>query len=223
MSFSTARVLGLALGLAALPALAQEAEPDVAFSLESLLETMTTTSGLSAEFTERKELALLSAPLESRGSLYFVPPDRFARFTAQPEFTALVIDGDHVRFRESADGDEIDLSANPMTRAFVDNFVVLWSGDRERLERLYAASLQVQDERWELSLAPRDAPLDRFIEAVVLRGRGSALEQMIVRDRDGDRTVTSIRSVRLDRSFSAGELERIFAHGMPADGPADGR
>ena len=184
---------------------------------------MTSSSGLSAEFTERKELALLSAPLESRGSLYFVPPDRFARFTVQPEFTALVIDGDRVRFREGAEADEIDLSANPMTRAFVDNFVVLWSGDRERLERLYAATLRVEGGGWELSLAPRDAPLDRFIEAVVLRGSGNALEQMVVRDRDGDRTVTSIRSVRLDRSFSAGELERIFAHGMPVDGPADGR
>jgi hypothetical protein len=101
--------------------------------------------------------------------------------------------------------------------------VVLWSGDRQRLERLYAATLQVEGERWELSLAPREAPLDRFIEAVVLRGRGGALEQMIVLDRDGDRTVTAIRSVRLDRSFSADELKRIFARGMPADGPADGR
>jgi outer membrane lipoprotein-sorting protein len=223
MNFSIACALGLALGLAALPAPAQESESGTGFALESLLETMTTTSGLSAEFAERKELALLSAPLESRGRLYFVPPDRFARFTTQPEFTALVIDGDHVRFREGADADELDLSANPLTRAFVDNFVVLWSGDRERLERLYTATLRVEGERWELSLAPRDARLARFLEAVVLRGRGRALEQMIVRDRDGDRTVTTIRSLRLDRSFSADELERIFASGMPADGPADGR
>jgi len=223
MNFPNVYALGLALGLAVAPAWAQTPESDAGFTLESLLQTMTATSGLSAEFSERKELALLSAPLESRGHLYFVPPDRFARFTTQPEFTALVIDGQHVRFREGADGDELDLSANPMTRAFVDNFVVLWSGDRQRLERLYAATLQVEGERWELSLAPREAPLDRFIEAVVLRGRGGALEQMVVRDRDGDRTVTALHSVRLDRSFSGAELERIFAGGMPADGPADGR
>jgi hypothetical protein len=222
MNFSTACVLGFALGLAALPAPGEPPEPGADFTLESLLETMTTSSGLSAEFAERKELALLSAPLESRGRLYFVPPDRFARFTTQPEFTALVIDGEHVRFREGDDGDELDLSANPLTRAFVDNFVVLWSGDRERLEQLYAAALRVEGERWELTLVPRDAPLNRFIEAVVLRGRSGALEQMIVRDRDGDRTVTTIRSVRLDRSFSASELERIFARGMPTDGSSDG-
>ena len=135
MNFSTACVLGLALGLASLPAPAQEPEPGADFTLESLLETMTTSSGFSAEFAERKELALLSVPLESRGRLYFVPPDRFARFTTQPEFTALVIDGEHVRFREGADGDELDLSANPLTRAFVDNFLVLWSGSSNSTQR----------------------------------------------------------------------------------------
>ena len=223
MNFSNACVLGLALGLAALPAPAQEPEPGADLTLESLRKAMTTTSGRSADFVESKELALLSVPLESRGRLYFVPPDRFARFTTQPEFTALIIDGEHVRFREGADGDELDLSASPLTRAFVDNFVVLWSGDSERLERLYAAALRAEGERWELSLVPRAAPLNRFIEAIVLRGRSGELEQMVVRDRDGDRTVTTIRSVRLDRSFSASELERIFIRGMPTDGPAAGR
>lgn len=222
MNFSTACVLGLALGFAALPAAAQEPAAGAALGLERLLQAMSTRSGLSAAFDERKELALLSAPLESRGWLYFVPPDRFARFTTQPEATALIIDGDRVRFREGSEGEELDLSENPMTRAFVENFVALWSGDRERLERLYSVSIRSEGERWELSLVPRDAPLDRFIEEVALRGRREQLEQMTVRERDGDRTVTTIRSVRRDRSFGPREIERIFARGVPADEPVDG-
>ena len=48
-------------------AAAREPEPGADLTLESLLETMTSGSGLSADFVERKELALLSVPLESRG------------------------------------------------------------------------------------------------------------------------------------------------------------
>lgn len=223
MNFSTAFALSVVLSLVALPAPAQEGGSGVELTLETLLGAMATRSGLSAEFAERKELALLSAPLESHGRLYFVPPDRFARFTTQPGFTALVIDGESVRFRESAESDELDLSGNPMSRAFVENFIALWSGDRGRLERLYEVTLRVDGERWKLSLAPRAGPLDRFIEGVTLSGENDVLEQMVVREPDGDRTVTALRSVQLDRSFSADDLERIFARGMPPDGAADGR
>jgi len=211
--------------LSPMPSLAtgQEPAPEAAVSLDDLLRDMASTSGVSAEFTERKELALLSAPLESRGRLYFVPPDRFARFTTRPDFSALIIDGERVRFRESDAGDELDLSGNPMTRAFVENFMALWSGDRTRLERLYELALTSDGTRWELALTPRSAPLDRFIEGVSLRGSGDVLEQMIVRDRDGDRTVTVFRSIQIDRAFSADELDRLFARGMPLEGAADGR
>ena len=42
---------------------------------------MAATRGVAAEFRESREVALLVEPLESRGLLYFVPPDRMARFT----------------------------------------------------------------------------------------------------------------------------------------------
>jgi len=218
------RVLAMSItALAALAVAAEEPATGTGAALDQLLRDMAGTTGVSAEFTEEKELALLSAPLESSGRIYFVPPDRFARFTTRPGFSALVIDGERVRFREGEGRDELDLSGNPMTRAFVENFIVLWSGDRERLERLYEVALHFDAERWELSLTPRGAPLDRFIEEVSLRGRGDALEQMIVRERDGDRTATAFRSLQLDRAFSADELDRLFARGMPLEGRVDGR
>jgi len=223
--WGSAAIRVLAMSIAVLAAAAEEPATDTGVSLDQLLRDMAGTAGVSAEFTEHKELALLSAPLESSGRIYFVPPDRFARFTTRPGFSALVIDGERVRFREGEGegSDELDLSGNPMTRAFVENFIVLWSGDRERLERLYEVTLQFDEERWELSLTPRGAPLDRFIEDVSLRGRGDALEQMIVRERDGDRTATAFRSLQLDRAFSADELDRLFARGMPLEGRVDGR
>jgi len=213
MRFATACALSLLLALASQPL---GAETDTAeLTLDRLLASMSTTSGLSASFVESKQLALLSQPLESRGRLYFVPPGRFARFTDAPAVTALLIDGDQVSFREDARGDALDLSDNPMTRVFVDNFVALWSGDRARLERLYRISVNGAPKSWELALEPRGGPMDRYIRAIVLRGRGPALETMQVRERDGDLTTTRFEALRSDRKFSDEEVERIFVQGLP--------
>ena len=113
------------------------AEPAPSPELAEILRRMASTRGVETAFEERKELSLLAAPLETRGVIYFVPPDRFARFTSSPGFSALVVTGDAVHLREGPDGEEIDLSGNRVARVFVENFVALWSGDRERLEALY--------------------------------------------------------------------------------------
>jgi hypothetical protein len=217
----SARAWAFSLGLTL--AAAAAAEGDGTLTLGELLEGMATAKGVVAEFTEHKRIALLVAPLESRGRLYFVPPGRLARFTASPGFSSLVVDGDSVRFREGAEGDAFDLSGNPMARVFVDNFIVLWSGDREKLEALYEPDLSSQGERWQLALAPRRPPLDRFIERIVLKGEGRAIAEMEVRERDGDRTTTVFDSVETDRPFTAAELERLFGEGLPLGGTAGDR
>jgi hypothetical protein len=209
--------LSLGLVLAAAPCRGEGAE-----HLERLLLGMATSAGVEAAFTERRELALLSAPLESRGRLYFVPPDRLARFTDVPAATALLIDGERVRFREGSEP-ELDLSGNPMTRPFVENLVVLWSGDRERLERLYRVRLSQDGSRWQLALEPRGAPLDRVIAEIRLRGEDSSLREMLVRDRDGDLTTTHFHDVASDRAFTPEELERLFVEGRPLDAAAGAR
>jgi hypothetical protein len=66
--------LSLALWVAAAPASAQQADQAPALTLVELMRRMATTSGVEARFRERKELALLAAPLVTHGALYFVPP-----------------------------------------------------------------------------------------------------------------------------------------------------
>jgi len=190
------------------------AEPDET-GLDALLARMAATRGVAAEFRESREVALLVEPLESRGLLYFVPPDRMARFTTEPAFSALVADGGALRFRDAPDAQEMDLSASPMASAFVENFIAVFSGDRGRLERLYEARLATRGEDWELVLAPRGLPLSRFIEAVTLRGDAGGMRELEVRETDGDRTVTRFVSVEIDRSFAPAELETLFRERKP--------
>jgi hypothetical protein len=220
----SAAACALSLGLALLAAPARSEGGDTAgdLTLEALMERMRRSVGVAAEFTERKELALLSKPLESRGRLYFASPDRLARFTTTPVFSALIVAGDAVRFREGED-EELDLSGDPVARRFVENFVVLWSGDQGRLERLYRVELSAKGERWQLSLSPRGAPLDKVIERIELRGDSQSLLEMEVRERDGDRTITAFGVVDVDRTFSPAELERLFEKGLPLDAASGAR
>jgi len=191
-----------------------DARPGAA-DVAAIVRGMAGTRGVAADFEESVEMALLSQPLTSRGRLYFVPPDRLARFTREPAVTALIVDGERVRFREGERED--DLSGTPMTRHFVDNLIVLWSGDVQRLERSYRTRLRSGGRHWELELRPRHAPLDRFIEHITLSGDGPGIDTMVVVQRDGDRTTTVFRNVEVDRAFAPSELERLFERGEPLD------
>jgi hypothetical protein len=193
----------------------EPAEPSP--ELAAILARMAKARGVETAFSERKEVALLAAPLETRGVIYFVPPDRFARFTSSPEWSALLVTGDAVRLREGADAQATDLGGSPVARAFVENFVALWSGDRERLEGIYAPELRGTPDAWELRLAPRRAPLADAIAAITLRGDRDAMSELVVEERDGDRTTTRFGPTRSDRAFTPEELHRIFTAGLPLE------
>jgi hypothetical protein len=209
MRFSVVCATSLVLALAS-PVGAEEA-----FELDALLARMASTRGVSAQFRELREVALLVEPLESRGALYFVPPDRMARFTIEPAPAALLVEGESLRFRAGAGEPEMDLSSSPIARAFVDNFMAVFAGDRARLEGLYRAELRGALEGWELALTPRSPTLARFLEVVLLRGDASGMREMEIRDADGDRTLTQLESVDHDRSFTSAELDKLFRDGAP--------
>src|SRR5690606_29363215 len=63
-------------------------------TLESILARIGGKSPREAEFTERKYLALLDAPVESSGLLRYVAPDRLERITRQPVAESMRLDGD---------------------------------------------------------------------------------------------------------------------------------
>jgi hypothetical protein len=207
----TARRLWLAA--AAVLALGADSPPPGAganLSLDDLLGHMATTHGVVAEFREIKTLKLLDAPLETRGTIYFAPPDRFARITREPVETRLVLDGGRMRFQDAAGGSDFDFSSNPVARSFADNMIVLWRGDRAALEEIYRLEFHSEGASWQLGLAPRHAPLDKFLRSITLRGDGSVMHEMEVIEADGDRTQTLFKKSDVDHAFGADEARAIF-------------
>ena len=164
-------------------------------------------------------MPLLSAPVTSRGVLYFTPPDRMARFTISPASTALLVEGRSVRFRD-ADGEQVDLSEGPVAGYVAENLVLLFGGDVEALRERYAVTLEGDEGgggEWVLALVPRALPLSRVVAGIDLRGRGAVLESMEMRDRDDGRTLTRFEAVRADRAFAAAELARLFEDAAPLE------
>jgi outer membrane lipoprotein-sorting protein len=204
---ASAWVSGLLLAARA----AAAAEPAPTPTLESLMAGMAETPGVEARFLETKEIALLSEPIETRGMLAFVPPDRLLRTTTEPSHSRLVIAGERFSFSDAAGGDAVDLSSNPLAREFVDNFIVLFNGDLAALRRRYEPELTSDAGGWRLALRPRHRPLSDLIERITLTGRGRTLLRMEMLERDGDRTTTRFEDVQVDRRFTPAEVERLFA------------
>jgi hypothetical protein len=200
------RVAVVALALAARAASAMPPS----LTLTELLSRMASTRGVVAEFHEQKEIALLDRPLESTGTIYFAPPDRFTRVTRSPAATRLVLAGARMRFEDATGANAIDLAANPVARQFAENMVALWSGDRARLEKLYTLRFHSEQAHWELVLVPRDRALARFVERLAMRGDGAEMRELELVESDGDRTLTQFSSSDVDHAFSADEVHRIF-------------
>jgi hypothetical protein len=203
-------------GLAAPGSDLGETEPqsgESGFDLEELMNGMASTSGVMADFREQKEIALLEKPLASSGKIYFVPPNRLVRFTFEPESSALIIDGDKLRFQRGT-SEKFDLSGSPMARIFIDNFIVLFNGDLPKLRELYHTTFGGDGERWTLILEPRRAPLSQFIAEIALRGDRKGIREMVMQNRDGDRTSTTLDVISTDHHFTDDQLEDLFVDGI---------
>jgi outer membrane lipoprotein-sorting protein len=220
MTGALVRVLGVVLALLLpLSAIAKTVKPSQKLAadakapadVDALLAGLSKAPGLYAHFREEKHITLLQQPLVSEGSLYFTPPSRFARHTEKPIVSTLIIDGNQLQFG-SADGQEsMNLGTNPVARLFADAFVMLLSGNRAGLEKIFKMQLTPKaGGEWKLVLTPRVAPMDKLIKELELRGRGLNLNELDVREASGDWTRTSFSDVDLNRRYTPAEQTKFF-------------
>ena len=179
-------------------------------TLEALLQGFSSTRGLSARFTERKQIALLAAPLESEGEIYFAPPDKLLRRVTAPSPSVVLLDGRQLTMASNGRREQIDLSTQPVVASFVDSFRHVLRGDRAALERAYRVSFSRDGGAWRMVLRPKGQALRRFMSSLELRGEGSAIRSMRMVERSGDVTVTEFREVQPNRRFTPAQLRRIF-------------
>jgi len=110
-----------------------------------------------------------------------------------------------------------NLGTNPVARLFADAFVMLLSGNRAGLEKIFKMQLTPKaggapgaSADWKLLLTPRVAPMDKLIKEMELRGRGLNLNELDVREASGDWTRTSFSDVDLNRRYTPAEQAKFF-------------
>jgi outer membrane lipoprotein-sorting protein len=176
-----------------------------------LLAGLSKAPGLFARCREEKHITLLQQPLVSEGNLYFTPPARFARHTEKPIASTMIIDGNQLQFGNADSQESMNLGTNPVARLFADAFVMLLSGNRAGLEKIFKMQLTPKaGGEWKLVLTPRVAPMDKMIKEMELRGRGLNLNELDVREASGDWTRTSFTDVDLGRRYTPAEQAKFF-------------
>ena len=198
---------GTALGTAH----AEESAARVPETLEALMTHFAKSGGVRAHFDETRTLSILTAPIETEGTLYFSPPDRLARVTTQPGASTVVVHGTRVVLEDETGRREMDLGASDVARGLVSNLMVLLRGDLPELRKRYAITYSPEGERWQLDLVPRSNTLRALVELVRVTGIGQRLMGMETRETNGDATVTRFSELEsgldLDADGSVFSLE----------------
>jgi hypothetical protein len=89
----------------------------------------------------------------------------------------------------------------------------LFNGDLPKLQDLYRTRFSATGEDWTLTLEPRKAPLRGFVKEIKMRGDRSRIREMVMQNRDGDRTSTALDVIDANYHFTDDQLETLFVEG----------
>lgn len=186
------------LALAPLPATAAPASSaapaaTAAFGVDQLMSTLAQRKSGRVLFTETKYLALLDKPVQSSGELRFTAPDHLEKRTLSPKAENLLLDGDMLTVERDGKRYTMPLQNYPEIAAFIESIRATLAGNRDALERYYKLGVEGRASRWTLTLTPADSRMAAAVSQVRIEGRQDVLDQVEIRQADGDRSVMKIR------------------------------
>ncbi len=139
-------------------------------------------------FTEVRRSDVLREPLELKGKLHYLRPDRLERQVLSPYQEVTRIDGDSVTIENPARGEprRYSLAALPAALALVEGLRATLAGDLATLERHYRVSLAGSREAWTLSLVPRAPAVAAAVSSIQLAGSAARLARVEIEETTGD-------------------------------------
>ncbi|GGF46792.1 hypothetical protein GCM10011611_61500 [Aliidongia dinghuensis] len=180
---------GLALLLLAHGAWAEEAP----WGLVRLMAQLQAVKQARAHFVERKTAAMLTAPVESTGTLSYVAPDRLEKITLTPAPESIVLAGDTLTgVQPNGDKFSISLGDHQEVAALVEGVRSTMAGDLRTLGRYYAIDLVGHPSEWHLTLTPLDRSVRDKVDAIRIDGAGAVLRTISVHEADGDQSEMTV-------------------------------
>jgi len=173
----------------ALPAPAAES-----WGLEDLFAGFAKIPSSNARFTETREIGMLTAPLESSGTLSYRRPDFLEKRTLQPQPEGLRLEGDRLTLTQ-ADGASrtLSVSAMPEIQTYVESIRATLRGDVPSIMRFYEVALEGAPQDWRMQLTPRAEEARKIVQRIVIAGGDTTIRRIEVLQADGDRSVMNIQ------------------------------
>jgi outer membrane lipoprotein-sorting protein len=170
------------------------AAPEPSWGLRQLMSSLQQVRSASGEFTERKDLHMLSAPLVSSGTLSYRAPDWMQKVTVSPTPQQFTLDGDDVTMTGGPDGQThtFSISDAPQIGVLVEAIRATLAGDLPTLDRYYAVKLTGNAADWQLLLQPKDPALTRLVKWIRIAGTQDRIRVIETEESQGDRSTMSI-------------------------------
>lgn len=169
------------------------AAPSNEWGLSQLMHTLAQVKSASAQFTERKTMHMLKAPLIQSGTLDYVAPDQVRKITTSPMRERFELDGNRVTLSGAGQQTHVfSLSDYPQIGGLVEGIRATLAGDLATLNRFYTVQLSGTPAHWQLLLLPKSAGLTKFIRQMRIDGRFNRIDQIDTVSTDGDHSEMSV-------------------------------
>ena len=185
----------VALWARMLPLLLLTAAPDVAaWGIEQLMQDLARVKTAKARFVERRYLAILTAPLESSGTLTYIAPDRLEKHTLAPRTESLVLERGQLSLESSEPKRRrtIRLEDYPVIGIFVESIRSTLAGDLDLLNRLYQIALEGDERKWRMVLKPGDPKMQEAVSEIRISGSRDWIGSIEFLEPGGDRSMMTI-------------------------------
>ena len=145
-------------------------------------------------FVERKYLGILTAPLESSGTLTYIAPGRLEKHTLTPRDESLVLERDRltIESQQPKRRRTLLLQDYPVIWMFVESIRSTLAGDLALLRRFYEIKLEGEERKWRLALKPIDPKMQELIREIRIGGSRSRIDSIEFFESGGDRSVMTI-------------------------------
>ncbi len=186
------RFAGVVLG--ALLALACSSAAAADWGVADLMRTLAQVKQAKGRFVERRDLAALTAPLRSSGTLVYVAPGRLEKHTTKPAPESLTLEGERLTIEKIEGGPKrvLNLPDYPVLWAFVESIRSTLAGDLGTLNRFYRVELAGRPAQWRLVLVPIEPRMREVVREIRIDGSADWIGSISVFEAGGDRSTMTI-------------------------------
>lgn len=146
-----------------------------------------------ASFIEERHAFYLDTPLKSQGHLKASPPGRLEKTIIVPESIQQVINGD--RITHSKNGKivrEMSLSQQPVLAAAINTMRSVLFGDVNYLQKYFQIRYEVDQQKWQLHLVPREKQVVKYIKSIIVSGAEDRISEFLITETNGDYSRTRL-------------------------------